>query len=487
MLNVFFKASLYPLLALVLSSCASTSFGDIFSNYNQQMQGVKNAQQRGNFQQALLELPKRSESNGSYGLSLLEKARLEYLASDHSQSQEDFEQVYQQIQQAEQAAKLQLSRGIENAAAIVTNDNAIRYDVPFYEQSMLHSYQALNYLSQQDLSGALVEIRRANLVQTRALQANQKAIYDSQEQMARKGFSSDSLASKYPSMHTAIGEVKNGFQNAYTFYLSGVLYEAAEQANDAYIDYKKALEIYPHNVTVQQDVWRLANRLGMSNDIQLFRKHFAHDITKNLSNNISNKKDSQQKSVRNGQLVILVEQGIINSKQEIAISLPIFTSHGDVRFYNVALPTYQNRLPQYSGLSLNYQGKQHQSQEIVRLQSLAAKELQDEMPIIVTRQIARLIAKEEIRKQMSRKGDDVGNILAGLYNIVSEKADTRSWSTLPDSIHILRMDFAAGKHEVELNINGSKRTVNFEINENRQTLLKLTAIGHYTNYQSLNL
>lgn len=488
MLNNVYKISLPLLLTLVLSACATTSFGDLFSNYNQQMQGVKSAQQQGNFKQALSLIPERSESNGSYNLSLLEKARLEYLASQHQQSQQDFEFVYRQVQQAEQAAKVQLSRGVENVTAIISNDNATRYDIPYYEQSMLHSYQALNYLSQRDFSGALVEIRRANLVQNKALQTNQKALHDSQQEMAKKGVSTESLASKYPSMSTAIGKVKNGFQNAYTFYLSGVLYEAARQGNDAYIDYKKALEIYPHNITVQKDVWRLANNLGMGNDIQLYKKRFSPEITQGVSHSQGNAQVNNQKNTaKAGQLVILVEQGIIASKKEVSIHLPIFTSHGDMRFYSVALPSYQNRLRSYTGLSLTHQGKQYQSQEIVRLQSLAAKQLQDEMPAIVVRQVVRVIAKEEMRQQMSRKGGDIGNILAGLYNIVSEKADTRSWSTLPDSIHILRMDFAPGKHEVDMSINGNKRTVSFEIFEDRQTLIKLTAIGSYTDYQSINL
>ncbi|PKI13787.1 COG3014 family protein [Colwellia sp. 12G3] len=483
MLNIPSKTSIVIILSLALSACAGTSFGDLFSNYNTQMQGVKNAQQQGNFEQAVSLIPERNESNGSYGLSLLEKARLEFLASNHTQSQQDFALVYRQVQQAEQAAKIQLSRGVENVTAIVSNDNATRYDIPYYEQSMLHCYQALNYLNQNDLSGALVEIRRANLVQNKALQANQKALFDSQSSMAKKGVSPESLASKYPSMNTAIGEVKNGFQNAYTFYLSGVLYEAVGQANDAYIDYKKALEIYPHNITVQQDVWRLANKLGMSNDIQLFSKRFTNNITQAIPQKNSN----QNNLAKSGQLVVLVEQGIIPSKQEVSIHLPIFTSHDDMRFYSVALPSYQNRLNQYSGLSLSYQGKTYQSNEIVRLQSLAAKQLQDEMPVIVTRQIVRVIAKEEMRQQMSRKGGDVGNILAGLYNIASEKADTRSWSTLPDSIHVLRLNLAPGQHEVELNINGSNRTITVEIKEDRQTLVKLTSIGSYTNYQSINL
>ncbi|MEI6893849.1 MAG: hypothetical protein V5789_04275 [Colwellia sp.] len=479
MFNIFLKISTSVLLSLVISACSLTGFSDLFSHYNKQMQEVKSAQQQGDFKQALTLIPQRSERDGSYSLSVLEKARLEFLASNYQQSQQDFERVYQQVQQDEQAAKIQVSRGIENAAAILSNDNATRYDIPYYEQSMLHSYQALNYLNQKDLSGAMVEIRRANLVQNKALQANQQEIYKAQQEMANKGIDSDTLASKYPSQSRVIGKLKNGFQNAYTFYLSGVLYEAAGQKNDAYIDYKKALEIYPLNLTLQKDIWRLANDLGMANDILLFKKRLASNITQTINHSA--------KLAPTGQLVILLEQGIISSKQEISFHLPLFTRHNDVRFYSVALPSYPNHLPQYSGLSLSYNGKQYQSEEIVRLQSLAAKQLQEDMPAIVTRQIVRLVAKEEIRQQMSRQGSDIGNILATLYNIASEKADTRSWSTLPDSIHILRLDLSLGKHEVALNINGNNRIVTFEIRENRQTLMTLTSINKYTNYQTLNL
>lgn len=469
------------LFTIILSACAGTSFNDLFSNYNQQMQAVKSAQQQGRFQQALSLIPERSESNGSYHLNLLEKARLAFLANNNLVSQQNFTKVYQKIQQAEQAAKVEVSRGIDNVTAIISNDNATRYDIPYYEQSMLHSYQALNYLSQSDLSGALVEIRRANIVQNKALQANQKELYDSQQSMASKGINPSDLANNYPVMNNVIGEVKNGFQNAYTFYLSGILYEAAGQSNDAYIDYKKALEIYPNNITLQKDVWRLATQLAMTSDISLFKSRFARSISE------SNQKDKPNEQSKMGQLVILIEQGIIASKQETSINLPIFTSHNDIRFYSLALPSYQNRLAQYSGLSLNYQGQTYQSHEIVRLQSLAAKQLQDSMPTIVTRQIIRLVAKEEIRQQFSRKIGDIGNILASLYNVASEKADTRSWSTLPDSIHILRLTLSPGKHDIDVNINGTQRTITVEINEDRQTLIKVTSIGNYSDYQSISL
>jgi len=442
------------------------------------MNGVKQAQQQGDFQQAISLLPTRSSNDSSYNLRLLEKARLEYLANNNKQSRQDFAKTYKLVQQSQQGGKIELSRGVENIAAIMSNDNAMRYDIPLYEQSMLHSYQALNYLAQQDLSGALVEVRRANLVQKNALELNANSIPVSPKSTIAQEGSMSSLSQQYPSMSRAIGKVKNGFQNAYTFYLSALLYEAANQKNDAYIDYKKALEIYPDNRYLQQDVWRLANTLHMSNDISLFRKNLSPEITKKSANASNNNQ---------GQVVFIIENGIVGAKQQSSLSLPIYTSHNDMRFYSVALPSYQNQLIDYSSLSLTYQGKNYQAEEIVRLQSLAAKQLQDQLPIIVTRQIARILAKEEIRQKLTKQGGDIGNIFANFYNMATEKADTRSWSTLPDSIHILRLKLSAGTHTLNIRINGVNQQIEVSINQNKQTLVTLNTIGTYVGQNIFNL
>jgi hypothetical protein len=433
------------------------------------MYAVKKAQLQGDFQQAVNSIPYRSTTNGSYNLGLLEKARLEYLAMKNKQSREYFAETYKLIQQNQQGAKIELSRGFENLSAFVSNDNAIRYDVPLYEQSMLHSYQTLNYLSQNDLSGALVEVRRANQVQETALKNNANA------SKPNSVVNSTNLPKKYPSMSHVIGSVKNGFQNAYTFYLSALLYEAVGQKNDAYIDYKKALDIYPDNSYLQQDIWRLATTLQMTNDISFFKQHFPSKITKKIA------------AYNQGQVIIIVENGIISAKQEASLSLPIYTSHNEMRLYSVALPIYPNQLTTYPPLIVSYQGKTYQAEEIVRLQSLAAKQLKDELPAIITRQITRLIAKEKIRETLMRKGNDIGNIFANIYNLASEKADTRSWSTLPDSIDILRLGLPEGVHMLDLKVNGIHQQIEVSINPNKQTLVTLSAIDTHVSYKTTNL
>jgi hypothetical protein len=458
----------------MLVGCTSIGISDLFFGYSQQMQSSRLAQLKGEFVTAETSIVSVNKNHNNYGLSQLEKARLQFLANDWVASQKSFEIAYQQVQAQEQAAKIQISNGLQKVSAVVTNDNAIGYEIPSYEQGMLHSYQALNYLYQGRLEGALVEVRRANLVQENALKTNQAELYKAQEAMADKGVNANELNKNYPSMAGLIGEVKNSFQNAFTFYLSGLLYEAGKQPNDAYIDYKRAIEIYPNNTYLQQDVLRLAKKLGMHEDYARFEQKFGPYLAVNQENS--------------GQIVVIFEQGIVSAKQEASLNLPVFNTRADFKFFTFALPVYRGRLSTLMPLNIRLDDKNYLSQEIVRLQSLASKDLQEKLPGLVTRQAIRLVAKEQIRHNLSKSGGDVGNILASLYNIASEKADTRSWSSLPDNVQIMRINnIEAGHKKLVISFAGKKEVIDIEVTKNKTTLINFTAIGDYTGYQTINM
>jgi hypothetical protein len=473
MIKLLSKRIVVSIILTVLSGCASFQFADLFQGYHSQMKPVKAAQRQGEFVKAINLLGERAPGNNSYVLSLLERGRLEFLAGDWQASQKIFAQAYIQIEEQRNKAKIQISKGIEKLGAVVSNDNATSYQVPYYEQGMLHSYQALNYLFQHDLAGALVEVRRANLVQENALKAYKKEIYQAQNDLQKSGISTDSLPNGYPSMVSAIGKVKNGFQNAFTFYLSGILYEASGELNDAYIDYKRAIEIYPENHYLQQDVLRLAAKLNMQEDLASFQRRFG--------------KYQTRQSKGQGQVVVLVELDIVNSKQDVGLNLPVGRSNRGLKFFSFSLPVYDGTLAQHSKLTFRTAVQSYQSNEIVRIQSLAAKDLQDQLPALLTRQVVRVVAKEQMRQKLSREGGDVGNILASIYNIASEKADTRSWSTLPDQVDIVRMDLPAGKQILQVQLNGQQKNIEVNVQPNRLTLINFSAIGSYTHYQAINL
>lgn len=473
MIKPLSKRILVTVMFSTLFGCSSLQFADIFQGYSSQMKAVKTAQRQGDFIKAQTLLAERLKNDGSYVLNLLERGRLAFLAANWQASQNNFAQAYSELEEQRNKAKIQLSRGIEKLGASVSNDNAISYQVPYYEQSMLHSYQALNYLFQHDLTGALVEIRRANLVQENALKAYQGDIDNTKNSLYESGMNTDSLANTYPSMAGAIGQVKNGFQNAFTFYLSGILYEASGELNDAYIDYKRAIEIYPENTYLQQDILRLASKLGMTEDLERFQRRFG--------------KYQSKPAGSQGQVVFLIEKDIVNSKQDVSLNLPIGRSNNGVKFFSFSLPVYPENLPQHSSAIVKNSGQSYQSNEIVRLQSLAAKDLQEQLPALLTRQVVRVVAKEQMRQKLSREAGDVGNILASIYNIASERADTRSWSTLPDQVDILRMQVPSGKQVLQVQINTKQQGINLDVQSNRMTLIYYSAIGNYTGYQVINL
>jgi len=459
--------------SFLVSGCATLSINDFFNGYAEQLTPAKNAIAAGNAKQAEQLLPKRSTSNNAYTLNLLEKGRVSFINQDYQESKSWFEQAYQQLEKDRAKAKLQLSRGINNVSAMVSNDNAIGYQVPAYEQSMLHTYQALNFIFSEQLESALVEVRRANQVQSLALADYEKEIYEANKELKEVGQTSWSQSPLHKGLSAQANSVKNSIQNAYTFYLSGLLYEADSQLNDAYIDYKKALEIFPDNRYVQQDVYRLAVKLNMTQDLPKLKESYGSF--------------EQQSSNDTGQVVFIVEQGLIESRQELRLNLPISTRHGDFRTFNLALPGYSNRSNYGAEISASIDGETLNAQPIVKLQALAAKQLEEKMPAMIARQTLRLIAKEQVRRKLSKENGDVGNILAGLYNLASERADTRSWLTLPKDVQLLKTNLSAGEHNVSLNINGLPMNLPVSVEANKINFVFVEKIGQTSHWQSVAL
>ncbi len=414
-------------------------------------------------QQAASLLPTHSANNVSNTLGQLENARVSQLAENYTDSKVAFENALHQIDKQNFAANIEISEGLQTTASFLTNDNVRDYRVPYFEQTMVHTLQSLNYVALKNIEGALVEVRRANLVQQQALKKNQNEL---EKAAAKTSLDLNDLYSRYPTMDDMIGSVKNGFQNAFTFYLSGFLYEATGDYNAAYIDYKRAIDIYSENTYLQQDILRLAKYLGFSDEYDYFKARFnAEALTKN--NQVP--------------VLVLIEQGLIPEKTEARIDLPIFTSRDDIRFYSVALPSYANNHEYAAPLSINIGEQTLQSETIVKLSALAAKDLKERMPGIVARQITRLIAKEQFRKSAARNGGDVGNIIATLYNLASERADTRSWLTLANNYQIAKTHLTSGEHTLSINLNGITHPVSFSTDGNKSVLIKVVNLGSTLN------
>ncbi|MCE9942495.1 COG3014 family protein [Aeromonas rivipollensis] len=464
-------ASLTGLLlaGLLLGGCASR-WQDLFVSYSDQMVPLRNQLLLGHAAEALPKVRESTPGDDTYVLDQLEKGRIAWLAGQDAISKQGFAAADSRLAWEDNQARYRLSQGLAQAGSLLTNDQTMAYRTPDYERTMLHHYLALNYLQRGDAEGALVEVRRANQVQERALKARadevRKAKTEGEEaeaDTATEGEMRQLMSRGAPELDRLIGRVKNGFQNAYTFYFSGVLYEAAGDLNDAWVDYQRGYQIAPDNQSLQDALLRLARLRGSSDEL------------KETEKKVGRKAPPLAKD--QGQLVVLFEDGLIPARREIFLPLPISTSSGDFRTFTVAVPYYDNRASDTGPLTVSVGRQAGRTSSLVRLESLAAKDLQERLPGMLTRQALRLVAKEQLRRSAAKEGGDVGNILVGIFNTLSERADTRSWLTLPAEASSWQGMVPAGEVQLQLGAGSAMRTLPLTVHAGRTTLVWVQRLG----------
>jgi len=463
------KKSLLVFAVFLISACASSSF---FISYPSQMQPHQINVVNGEPQKSFDQLTKKG-TGPNHTLDVLESARLAQFAKHYESSKKRFEAAFALFNAEDAKAKLDLSDGGSLLGSFALNDNVLPYSPEAYERIIAYHYQSINYLGEANLQGALVEVRRANEEQVIALDAHQKELAKAEKDASDANVSPD-LGSYEDRMHetfVAAAKVKNSFQNAYTFYYSGTIREAAGELNGAYIDYKKALEIYPNNIYVQQDVWRLAKQLNMSSDLELFKGLISQE----------NRQVAQNQN--EGEVIIFYEEGFIPAKEEI--SLPFSTYD---KIYSFAFPVYltpwRDSMPIKIESSNQYLGH---SSEIVDMHALAAKSLQEGSFKRLLRQMIRANTKARLQREAANANGDSGNVmlgqfLSGAYTLISERADLRSWLTLPNKVQIARFPLNAGSQTIQFSNATFSSSINVNIEPNRTNLIRIINPGNQSIY-----
>lgn len=448
---------------LIMAGCASTS---TFSAYPRKIQPLITSLSNRTPIDLTQSLLSECKSNDRI-LYSMERGRYAQIVEKTDISMADFRASMEKIRANDEKALIRASAIGANVAATVVNDNAIPYEGEGYERVLLHHYQALNYLKRKDLEGAGVEVRRANYEQEDSLRRFEKEVDEAREETAKKRINSSSaVESRYAQMDEVAGKVKNSFQNAYTFYVSAFIYELLKQPGDAYIDYKKALEIYPDNSYLQKDVLRLAAKLGMDDELDELRQRFT----------LKERRFIDEGGAASGELLVLFEDGFVPQKHEIKIPLPA----GRAGLVAIAFPIYEERWsPQTPLRILNNNELVGSTETICDVRALAVKALKEKAPLIATRQIIRAVAKgataAEARKQMG----DFGLLATNIWNIISENADLRSWLTLPSNAQILRTTLPVGHYQLALQhpLGGFPAYADVDITAAGKTVLQVVRAG----------
>jgi hypothetical protein len=379
---------------------------------------------KGQADAALASLEKLNEgplvSGKNKVLYYLDKGMLLRMQGKYADSNEAFETAKALIYEFD---ALSLS---EQAGTFFINDATRMYVGEHFEQVLIHLFSALNYLELGDLDAARVEALQVDQRLRLLTSNNNNAVYK---------------------------------EDAFVRYLTGVIYEALGEWSNAMIAYRKAYESYQvyreqFNVavpeTLKRALLRISEQQGLTNERRQYQSEFDIEDWQ-----------SMQARAALGEVVVVLNSGLAPKKWEKSLNAIAPRSGQLVR---IAVPAYRVRPNNVERIQVSITNKQTneqvktQGELMENIDAIALKTLDAQMPAIVARATARAVAKYQMNKAAARENDAAGLIL-NIFNALTERADTRSWLTLPKNIFLARMTLEPGTYDVQVDWISSRGTI----------------------------
>lgn len=374
-----------------------------------------------------------------------------------------YQQSSAALARAEEEVERLYTRTIRGeTAAFLTNDNMLPYEGDAYEHVMINVVNALNYAVQGQLQDALVEVRR--------------------------------LDHRLNVLSDRVKDTSQYRNDGFARYVSGILYEAAGDLNNAFIAYRNAYEAYGAMrgwaranapPSLRADLLRTADALHLTTEFEEYRRAFPETRWQPASS-----------SEALAQVVLISYNGRAPRKEDFFLDLPIsldalqlvllnrgvfqppypYQRHRAAdsvlyglngRVVRVALPrlVHQKTRVPFEDLTLkNVSGGSVtvRSEVAQNVTALADKSLSERLPMITTKALARAATKFGMAEgamigAQHAAGRDAApwvGLLVGLVThglaVASEEADKRSWQTLPDEIHVARAWIPPGQYQVSI-------------------------------------
>jgi hypothetical protein len=157
-----------------------------------------------------------------------------------------------------------------------------------------------------------------------------------------------------------------------------------------------------------------------------------------------------------GELIVVLNNGLAPIRDEASIYLFSPEVQQNLR---VAFPVYRTRRARLFQPVITVENNQYSLETVEDIDKLARHALEQDMPGIMARATARAIVKYNTQHTAEKNGSLAG-LLMTVTNLVTERADTRSWSTLPQEIALARVTLPIGEHQVQIQmLNASGRVI----------------------------
>ena len=343
----------------------------------------------------------------------------------------------------------------EMAVGVTVNPAMQPYRAERHEQIMIHYYKSLNYLQLGNMEDALVEVRRLDL--------KEEAL---------------NVATK--------GKEKKYSQDPFGLMLMGMIYEADGDYNNAFIAYRNAKLVYGTDETglyrgkepstLEQSIVRCAKRTGIGYE--------------------SDEKYDPSYGV-NGELILFYESGLSPVKAEKnyfftldeneagfffqsgALIVPVDFDFDavnpdfnpeDLGVIRLAFPYYVSRTFETSSVTVEFNGNKSYLETGQDVSALAFQVEKDNFLRNLAKDLVRLAIKKIAELAVAQQNEYAG-VALGITNVVTEKADTRNWQTLPGRIEFLRIPLQEGTNTIKVTGNNGTQH-SFEVEGNGKIIFK---------------
>lgn len=301
-----------------------------------------------------------------------------------------YKESAQQFLRADKLVDLNDYHSVTNVVgATLGGEEAIQYKGESYEKFLINTMNAINYVMMGEYDDALVEARRIN-------EKISKMKMDGREPYELSPFAR---------------------------YLAGILWEAQHKFDDAYIEYEGSYKLDATNPFLPGDLIRSAKLARRTETYNKWKNEFP-----------KTNENSAWYDKNKGELIVIYQQGWGPTKQ----------ARRQYRF-----PELYPTPSQTQGARVQVDHQTERTQVVYNVERVSIQILEKDFGALVARRVGGIAAKAVVADQLRQKNELLGN-LAWIAMNVTDRADLRQWSTLPQTIQMVRIPLSPGQYKVTI-------------------------------------
>jgi hypothetical protein len=403
-------------------------------------------------------------------LNLYELASFYHLGGDPLRSMQLFNTADAVARGYEGRALVSAQAVGRGAGAVLLNDSVTQYEGFCYEKIMSRTLNAMNFLLLGDLEGARVEVRKAEEYQRLERERRQGEVQRAagpEPGAESASLDNPAVAGPYARMLSQVRNVRNSFENAFTYYLSSQIYlaQGEDGLDDALVEIKRAVQLAPQAPAVLAAYQEILRRRDGSAGLVETR-----DRLRRMAGASGAGALDGPWPAGTGSLVVCYEAGLVPRLEQVKLSL-----YAQDKLYNLAFPIYHDFGAPQAPLVLEAPGQKVATSTVLETRTLAVKALQERMPGILTRGLLGAIAKGAIQQEAEEKYGPFAGLVGQVASYVFTAADLRSWLSLPAEVQVADCKLQAGRAGVTLRGPGWTQALTLDIAPGSHTFLFVRA------------